>query len=251
VVFLHTLRTQLDYFLPLMMELGTAFDAIALDLPGHGHSQAPPAAYTAEFFVEMTAQFLEAIDAREAVVIGESIGASIALGLAARRSARIARVFALNPYDYGRWGGIRRSSPLANVLFTAMQWPLAGPIVARAGTKGVLRRVLEGGLHDRRKLPPELLDELHQCGSLPGHARAFRSLCLEWKSWIAARAAYPNIRVPVILAYGVDDWSRPEEREANARLIPGVRSVILSGCGHFSSLDDPKQIANIINQEIR
>jgi hypothetical protein len=31
--------------------------------------------------------------------------------------------------DYGRRGGIRRSSGLANVLFAAMLWPLVGPAV--------------------------------------------------------------------------------------------------------------------------
>ena len=247
LVLLHTLRTQLEYFLPLLRQLDTTrIDVIVPDLPGHGRATAPPVAYTADYFTDAVEELLAACGLRDAVIVGESIGGSIALGLAARHSPRVARVVALNPYDYGRWGGIRRSSVLANVLFTAMLWPGVGAIVARAGTKGVLRRVLEGGLHDPRQLPSELVDELYQCGSLPGHARAFRSLCLNWNSWIAARARYPAITVPVTLAYGDDDWSRPEEREANLRAIPGARSAPLRGCGHFSSLDRPQEVARII-----
>jgi pimeloyl-ACP methyl ester carboxylesterase len=247
VVLLHTLRTQLEYFLPLLSELDTKHnDVIVTDLPGHGRSTAPRVAYTADYFTDAVEGLLAACDLREAIVVGESIGAGIALGLAARHNPRVARVVALNPYDYGRRGGIRRSSALANVLFTLMLWPLVGSIVARAGTKDVLRRVMEGGLHDPRKLPPELVDDLYRCGSLPGHAHAFRSLCLNWRSWIAARARYPAITVPVTLAYGDDDWSRPAEREANARLIPGARSLALRDCGHFSSLEAPGEVARII-----
>jgi pimeloyl-ACP methyl ester carboxylesterase len=248
VVLLHTLRTQLDYFRPLLRELDTSrMEVIAPDLPGHGHSSAPDVEYTAAYFTGAVDELLTACDVRDAVVVGESIGAAIGLGLAARGSPRVARVVALNPYDYGRWGGIRRSSALANVLFTLMLWPVVGWVVARSATKDVLRRVLEGGVHDPRALPPELVDELHACGALPGHARAFRSLCLNWRSWIAARSRYWAIRVPVTLAYAEHDWSRLEEREANARVIPRVRAVSLAGCGHFSCLEKPQDVARIID----
>src|SRR5262249_60077064 len=99
-------------------------------------------------------------------------GASSGLGLAAGHGGGVAGVVALNPYDYGRWGGIRRSSATGNVVFTTMLLPLIGPVVAQAGTKGVLRRVLEGGLYDPRRLSPQLLGELQQSGRRPGHSRA-------------------------------------------------------------------------------
>lgn len=164
VVLLHPLRTQLDYFFPLLQELDQGFEVLAL----------------------------------------------------------------------------------AKVLFTAMLWPVIGSLVARSGSKGVLRRVLQGGLHDPRKLPPELVDELHRSGSLPGHARAFRSLCLHWRSWIEARAAYAAIRTPVTMVYGEYDWSRREERAANERAIPDAPSLSLQGSGHFSCLEEPQRVARII-----
>jgi pimeloyl-ACP methyl ester carboxylesterase len=250
IVFLHTLRTQLDYFLPLVRALGHGFDMVIPDLPGHGHSSAPAVEYTAAYFTNAIEQFLDSCDLQDTVLVGESIGASVALGLAARQNPRITRVVALNPYDYGRRGGIRRSSTLANVVFTTMLWPVIGTIVAHTGSKGILRRVLEGGLHDPRTLPPDFVAELQRCGALPGHARAFRSLSLQWKSWIDARAAYPAIRLPVTLVYGEYDWSRQEEREANARAIPTARSLLLTDASHFSSLEQPQQVARIIREAV-
>ena len=247
VVFVHTLRTQLEMFLQVIEQLDTTqVEVIAIDLPGHGESTAPPVDYTAGYFTDAVEGLLDHLDLHKAVFVGESIGASIGLILAARGNPRIAHVVAVNPYDYGRWGGARRSSPLNNVVFTTILWPVLGPIVARAGTKGLLRLVLAGGLHDRHKLPPGLAGDIARCGRLPGHARAFRSLCLQWRSWLSARAQYGAITLPVTLVYGDEDWSRPAERNANAREIPGAHLVTLQATGHFASLETPKEIADLI-----
>jgi pimeloyl-ACP methyl ester carboxylesterase len=251
VVLLHPLRMQLEYFDPVCSELGDAgIETIAVDLPGHGHSSAPAVDYTASYFTGTVETLLEHVDVTGAIVAGESIGASIGLGLAARHCRRVAGVVALNPYDYGRWGGIRRSSATGNIVFTTMLLPVIGPVVAHAGTKGVLRPVLEGGLYDPRHLSPRLVDELHQSGRRPGHGRALRSLSRNWQTWISARDRYPAIQVPVTLAYGNHDWSNQEERDANRQAIPAVRTTIIDDCGHFSSLEEPARVASLIRDAL-
>lgn len=137
----------------------------------------------------------------------------------------------------------RSSALLGNAVFTAMLWPGIGPMVAGVRNRAVLRGVLGGGLHDRRMLPDELVDDLRSAAGLPGHARAFRSLTLNWRTWIAARDGLGEISVPVILAYGEYDWSRPDERDANVRAIPRVQAVDLRACGHFSALERPRAVA--------
>jgi len=249
VVLLHTLRTQLDMFGSLLQHLDTArVEVIAVDLPGHGESSAPPVRYTAGYFTDTAAALLEACQVTSAVVVGESIGGSIALGLAARRNPRVAQVIAINPYDYGQGGGIRRSSLVAGIAFTGMLWPVLGPAIAYSEPKPILRQILQGGLRDPGNLPPDLLEVIHRCGRLPGHPRAFRSLCQEWRTWITARSGYPAIEVPVTLAYGDADWSRPAERDANAKATRAVRTVTLTDSGHFSSLEHPRDIAHLIHQ---
>jgi pimeloyl-ACP methyl ester carboxylesterase len=248
VVLLHPLRMQLEYFALLIDQLDTTrFDVIAVDLPGHGESAAPVVDYTASYFARTVSALLKHLSLRQPVLVGESIGATIALALAATSPATSAKVVALNPYDYGRWGGIRRSSPLNNIVFTTMLWPIVGPLVPYAATKQMLRLVMAGGLHDRRHLPAELVDDVHRCGLLPGHPRAFRSLSKQWRTWISAREAYPSVRLPVTLVYGEGDWSRPSERAANANAIPGAQTVTLRNAGHFSCLEKPQQIADLIN----
>jgi pimeloyl-ACP methyl ester carboxylesterase len=247
VVLLHPLRMQLEYFDALRRELGDDdVELIAIDLPGHGHSGAPAVDYTASYFTTAVEALLDDLNLVDAVVVGESIGASIGLGLAARHCRRVAGIVALNPYDYGHWGGIRRSSAIGNIVFTTMLLPLIGPVVAQAGTKGVLRRVLEGGLYDPRQLSPQLVDELHQSGRRPGHGRALRSLSRNWHSWISARDRYPAIQIPVTLAYGDHDWSNHDERDANRRAVPAVHATTIHDSGHFSSLEKPAHVTALI-----
>ena len=197
-------------------------------------------------FTDAAEALLDSLGVADAIVVGESIGASIGLGLAARHCSRVAGIVALNPYDNGRWGGIRRSSAIGNIVFTTMLLPVIGPVVARAGTKGVLRRVLDGGLYDPGHLSPKLVDQLYQSGQRPGHGRALRSLSRSWHSWISARDRYPAIQIPVILAYGDHDWSNEDERDANRRAIPAVRASTIRDCGHFSSLDKPAHVTALI-----
>jgi pimeloyl-ACP methyl ester carboxylesterase len=247
VVLLHPLRMQLEYFNSLCNELEDEdLELISVDLPGHGHSSAPSVAYNAGYFTDSVEALLDNLDLHDTTIVGESIGGSIALGLAARHCPRVVRVVALNPYDYGKWGGIRRSSTTGNNVFTTMLLPILGPVVARAGTRTVLRRVLEGGLYSPDRLSPELVDRLHESGSRPGHARALRSLTRNWNSWITARRHYDDIEVPVTLVYGDNDWSNQDERERNRRAIPTARTASIERCGHFSSLEKPACVGTLI-----
>lgn len=51
LVLLHMLRTQLDLFHKVIPELARGFTVYAVDLPGHGYSDAPDGPYDADFFV--------------------------------------------------------------------------------------------------------------------------------------------------------------------------------------------------------
>jgi pimeloyl-ACP methyl ester carboxylesterase len=68
-------------------------------------------------------------------------------------------------------------------------------------------------------------------------------------SMIAARAHYHRITAPVTLVYGDQDWSRPNEREANARAVGHAPSISLSRTGHFAALEQPERVAEILRDD--
>ena len=61
-----------------------------------------------------------------------------------------------------------------------------------------------------------------------------------------ARSRYPDVKVPVTLVYSEQDWSRPAERQQVAYLLTNVESISQSDAGHFSALERPADMANIL-----
>ena len=246
LVLLHTLRTQLDMFQHVVPQLARRFRVYALDYPGHGYSAIPKADYSAEYFVGVVAAFLDQLEIRNALVVGESIGGTIALLLAARHHPVVARVLAVNPYDYDAGRGLRRASLLSNLFFGVNDVPVLGATVTRLRLFPIVRAVFQGGVHRRGALSAAFVRELYRVGNRPGHYQAFMALVHEWPTWERARSEYGKIAVPVLLLYGDHDWSRPSEREADARAIPGAQMRVAPDAGHFLSLDAPDEMVRAV-----
>ena len=248
LVLLHTLRTQLDLFQKVIPPLARHYRVYALDYPGHGWSDIPEVAYSPDVFAGAVGRFLDRLDIGNATLVGESIGGCVALLLAGRRHPRVRRVVAINPYDYDRGRGLRRSSLLANIILGAARIPVLGGTIMRLRNPLVETLILRGGVRRDGALPPAFAREVYAVGNRPGHNRAFMSLVRHWPLWEAARSEYRTIDLPVLLLYGEQDWSRPEEREANRRDIPGAELRIVPNAGHFLSLDSPDEMIRSITE---
>lgn len=248
LVLLHTLRTQLDLFEKVVPHLAKHFTVYALDYPGHGFSDIPKARYDADFFVHSVEGFFDALDLREVTVCGVSIGGAIALIIAGKRNPRVARVMAINPYDYGKGRGMARSSFLGWLITVTSENPLIGETIMRLRNFIVMKAVLQGGVANSQSIPPDLLKEMYDVGNRWGHYRAFISLLRNAASWEAATKVYGAIKVPVLLVWGENDWARPAERENHHALIPGARMVTIENSGHFLPLDRPHPLIDEIKR---
>jgi pimeloyl-ACP methyl ester carboxylesterase len=245
LVLLHTLRTQLDIFQKVIPQLAREFTVYAVDYPGHGWSAIPEADYTPEFFARFTSDFLEALEIKDALLAGVSIGASIPLLMAAERSSRIRGIVSMNPYDYGE-RGIDRANAVAKILFTLAPIPVLGDTVMRLRNPLVERKILDGGMANPSALPEAFRDEVYAVGERPGHYRAFLNLIRHMPLWRKTHQAYGRVQVPVLLVYGDHDWSRDAERQQTLREIPGARLVMVKDGGHFLPMDQPEEVVRQI-----
>jgi pimeloyl-ACP methyl ester carboxylesterase len=248
LVLLHTLRTQLDLFEKVVPDLAKTFTVYALDYPGHGYSDIPSAPYDAKFFVHAVEGFLDALELRNVILCGISIGGSIALITAGRNNARVARVIAVNPYDYARGRGMARSSPLGWMITWTSQVAFLGGVVMRLRNFIIMKAVLHGGVAIPGSIRPALLREMYEVGNRRGHYRGFINLLRNSASWEEATGIYPSIKVPVLLIWGDEDWSRSSEREHDRKLIPGAQTATIANGGHFLSLDRPRELVEKIVQ---
>jgi pimeloyl-ACP methyl ester carboxylesterase len=248
LVLLHTLRTQLDLFEKVIPDLSKRFTVYALDYPGHGYSDIPGGRYDAGFFADAVEGFLKKLDLHDVTLAGVSIGGSIALIVASRGNPRVARVIAINPYDYAKGRGMARSSIFGRFITYASLLPVIGETVMRLRNAFIMGAVLRGGVADAKSIPPALLQEMYVVGNRPDHYRAFLSLLRNSPSWEEATKDYGRIQVPVLLVWGDRDWAKLSEREHDRKLIPGAEMTTISGGGHFLPLDRPREVAAAISR---
>jgi len=246
LVLLHTVRTQAEHFRFLVPLIADRYTVYALDLPGMGYSEiVPGASYDEPAMRAGVERLLTELNLQDVTLVGESMGAVLALTTAADLPERVRRVVAVNAYDFR--GGIARSGLLARLVVTGVLTPGVGPALAGVEPKAALRRILQGGLGDTSALGEDYVDELLQVGGRPGYPTVARAVYQNLPSLIAARPRYRDVKAPVHLVYGEKDWSRPSDREANKRLLPDADFTQVPGAGHFIALERPEVVAGLLN----
>ncbi len=246
LVLLHTVRTQAEHFRALIPLISGKYTAYALDLPGMGYSEiVPSASYDEPAMRAGVERLLTELDLDDVTMVGESMGAVLALTTAADLPQRVRRVVAVNAYDFR--SGIARSGLLARLVVGGVLAPGVGPMIAGVEPKPILRRILQGGLGDRTALRDDYVDELLQVGGRPGYPTVARAVYQSLPSLIAARARYPEVKAPIHLVYGERDWSRSSDREANKQLLPAAEFTQVPGAGHFIALERPDVLADLLN----
>lgn len=246
LVMLHTVRTQAEHFRHVIPLVAQQYTVYALDLPGMGYSQiVPGASYEEPAMRAAVKRLLTQLDLHDVTLLGESMGAVLALTAAADLPDRVRRVVAVNAYDYA--GGIARSSLLARLIVTGVIAPGVGPLLAGVEPKPVMRAILTGGLGDPAALREDYLDELLKVGHHPGYPTVARAVYRSLPSLAAARAHYPEVTAPVHLIYGQKDWSRLSDRQANRQQLPDAEFTQVPGAGHFIALERPDVPATLLN----
>jgi pimeloyl-ACP methyl ester carboxylesterase len=246
LVLLHTVRTQAEHFRHLIPLVQKRYTVYALDLPGMGYSEIVPGASHDEPAMRVAVKrLITELELGDVTLLGESMGAVLALTTAADLPERVRRVVAVNAYDYA--GGIARSSLLARLIVAGVLAPGIGPRFAAVEPKPIMRAVLRGGLVNKTALRGDYVDELLEVGRRPGYPTVARAVYGSLPSLIAARARYPEVSAPVHLVYGEKDWSRPSDRQANRQVLPNAEFTEMPRAGHFIALERPDVPAELLN----
>ncbi len=249
LILMHTIRTQLEYFLEVIPRLAQHYTVYAIDLPGHGYSSIDTRAnYDEPYMRSAVIAFIEKLDLQEVTLVGESIGAVLALTVASALPERIKAVVSSNTYDYDkRYGdGVRRGNFFANVVLGHYAIPAVGALFAAMENKLFLGIVMSGGLRNKRWIPNQLLAEFNQAGRRKGYRQVERSVFACWRSWSQARAMYAAVKAPVKLIYGEHDWSELEERQRTAKELGGATITTVANTGHFAFVDNPSRMVEIV-----
>jgi pimeloyl-ACP methyl ester carboxylesterase len=233
LVLIHPLGAELVVWEPVLNLLARERDVIAVDLPGFGGSAplANGSAPTPQSLAAAVAGFLSQLEIERAHVAGNSLGGWVALELAkAGRALSVAGVSTA-----GLWKrplGPRPGRDLRRIGRTLL--PLLPPLLRTARGRALLLRSSVG--HPER-VPPQAASRLvRSYVTSPGFEGANTAMRA------AVFSGVEQIRVPVTLAWAELDRLLRRPRE----VTPGWQTLMLHGCGHIPTWDDPEQVAGVL-----
>lgn len=246
VLLLHGWPTSAYLWRKIAPIVGRGRRAIAIDLPGFGHSDKPPAAsYSFRFHAHVLDGFLEAVGAPGRIGLAvHDLGGPIGLYWASQNRERVERLAVLNTLAYAR-------PSLAVVAFVAsVRIPgVRSYMTSQSG----LRFAMRLGVHDRSRLSDETIaaylapftgDDAREAlrrAAYGLHPKGFRDI----ERWL------PEVEVPVRIVYGKRDRILPDVRRTMERIAGDVKGpvevTVLSDCGHFCQEERPTEIGDALS----
>jgi pimeloyl-ACP methyl ester carboxylesterase/putative sterol carrier protein len=241
VVMLHGLGATNASLLPCLADLARDHRVIAPDLPGFGNSAAPRVAYTPAWFAAWLEDLMRQVDARPAVVLGNSLGGRIAIeaGLAHPRSVR--GLVLLTPSPAFR--RLRQVVPMVKLLRPELaRLPL--PVNHRLVVE-VVRQFF--GEPDRLPRPwyDAAADECVRVLRSSAHREALLSCARQ----IVLEEAHgrhgfwdrlPTLQPPALFVWGDRDRLVPAAFARHVvEALPETRSVVMEDCGHVPQFEHP------------
>jgi len=235
VVFLH--GAGLDHTVWALLARWFAhrgFGVLAPDLPGHGRSESESLQSIAAM-ADFTAALITAAGARNAMIIGHSMGSLVALETAARHPDKVAALgliaaAAAMPVSPDLLKAAEANDPAAIDMVSIWGYGVAagigGSLAPGAWMLGAGRRLLE------RARPGVLFRDLFACNA--------------YRDGLASAA---KVKVPATLVLGERDLMTPAEagRELAAAL-PDARVVALKGAGHMLMSERPDEVLGALRE---
>jgi pimeloyl-ACP methyl ester carboxylesterase len=238
VILLHGSGGEGARWMPTIKGLASEFRVIAPDQIGWGNSEKPMTIYHSGVFAEFLARFMKEIGVPKAALVGQSMGAGVALQMAVSYPQLVDRMVLVNG------GGFRSANDPPRT--GAPDWHARQ--IANAGTLAESREYLEKMYYNHSLISDKLVED---------------NLVLRLRSAYTAEAVQianarglggiteeqvRGIKTPTLLVWGANDKLSPvvNADKLNAA-IPGSRKVLIDKAGHYPFIEHPEQF----NQAVR
>ncbi|MHC1752935.1 alpha/beta fold hydrolase [Humidesulfovibrio sp.] len=234
VVFIHGWACDASFWDAQMAALGANRRVIAVDLLGFGESDAPQAEYTQELLAQSLAAVLDAAQVRRAVLVGHSMGLSVAKSYIDAHPGRVAGLFIVD--------GVYMDLPKYEARAQGMRAVLAKP---ENDTDAGWRQFVAGFVQPMFSpaTPQELRAKtLSAMQNSPRHAA--RSSMLHYLapgSWSPAPA-----ELPVQAVYSVGMAKNMAVAESLPQVFPRAHIEQWDDCGHFIMFDQPQRLSRAV-----
>ncbi|MDI3462951.1 MAG: Hydrolase, alpha/beta fold family [Nitrospira sp.] len=219
--------------------LSQHFRTLTLDLPGSGLSDKPDIDYLPDQMLDFCIGFMDALEIPQATLVGNSMGAGLAIGMALTHPARIDKLVLIDGLpSHVKAKLTSRSfrqaleSRVPSWLVSFGNWLFGGLV-----TESVLKEIV----HDHRLLTPAVIERSTRNRRRPGIIKpimAVRNALPSWEADFAPRLS--SIAHPTMIIWGEYDRLFPMAvgEELHHR-IRGSTLVRVPDAGHMPQWERP------------
>jgi pimeloyl-ACP methyl ester carboxylesterase len=250
IVLLHGFGASAGHWRKNIAVLAKDRRVYALDWLGFGASAKPAIAYNLDLFEAQLLDFLAEIVHEPAILVGNSIGALVALMVSAHVPEKTSGTVLLNCA-----GGLTHRPDelpaLVRPIMAGMQMVLRIPGLAEgffefARSRRNIRSTLKQVYGNASAVTEELVELLYAPSTDAGAAKVFVSV-LTAEAGPTPEALLPNIQTPLLVLWGEKDpWTPIDRGRTFTNYAPAATFVPLPGLGHCPHDEDPEWVNRLI-----
>jgi pimeloyl-ACP methyl ester carboxylesterase len=236
VVLLHGLGGDGSRWGPNIEPLAKDFHVFALDQIGFGESDKPLANYHTGMLAEFLVGFLKAAGIPKASLVGNSMGAGVALYTAVHYPDVVDRIVLADGGGYRSAAGAPPPPTAEAVRRRQLQ-----NSVTRDETREFFRILF----HDKSLVTDKMVDE-----QLTLRLRAAFTITKMQEAGERGSLSEQEVRgvkAPTLVVWGkYDELANPAGADRLEKTIPGARKVIIDNCGHMPQLERADEFNRLV-----
>lgn len=230
VLLLHGVTDSWRSFEPLLAALPSRLKVFALSQRGHGDSERPSCGYSMRQFAADAAEFIRAVSGEPMLVLGHSMGSTVAIRLAIDHPALVRGLVLVGAFaDYADKAGLRE---YVQCEIAHLQDPIA---------EGFAREFQLSTL--AQPVPVEFLDVVV--------SESLKLPAALWRAVFASvfddnfGAELDRVQAPTRIVWGDRDAYAPlGDQQRLARGIHGAELEVHAGVGHATHWERPARVAS-------
>jgi 2-hydroxy-6-oxonona-2,4-dienedioate hydrolase len=227
IILLHGTGGEGARWMPTIRGLAAAnFRVIAIDQIGFGQSDKPLTIYHSGVFAGFLAQFMKTIGVPKAAIMGQSMGAGVALYLAVHHPEMVERLVLVDGGGYRSAGDVQAAPNWHNRQ------------IANAGTLEESREYMEKLYYDHSFVTDKLVEQNLILRLRSAYTIESMQTANERGLGGVTEAEVRGIKAPTLLVWGMND---PLSSVANADKLNGAiknsRKILFDKAGHYPFLE--------------
>ncbi|NOP98356.1 alpha/beta fold hydrolase [Mycolicibacterium fortuitum] len=239
VVLLHGYSASIEWWDQVAAPLARDQRVIAIDLVGHGGSEAPGdgAAYASAAQAAAVREALEALGVRHAVLVGHSMGGTVSAELARQDPELVDKVVVSDTPG----ADDLVSMPL---LGRMVCWPVIGPALDLfRGVDAISEGSLQTGFAASYHVPDFAHRSLERL--------TYAGLCDSTEGTHPTAETLAALHKPVLVLWGDEDVLTPTAPNVERYTAAGLPPVVIKGSGHTPMVEQPDQFLAAVTAFIK